>query len=206
MFRLLAIAIIAAGHGAGAAMASDKQAALAVWTELRQAYNEQKFDKAMTGLSGESRTEMERRHRLAREAKEDELRRADGFDQLMVLLMRDCHSPVLKYLHPLETVVGTRQECGAIVMPDVFALRFADDRNLLQRNDEVILYGGVTILYFRKESDGWKWDLVRSYFDPARLEFEAAFAASQKSQDDFVATAFTKIKQKPLSTQWKPPH
>jgi hypothetical protein len=205
MGRLLAIIVFTACLGAGLAMANDKQAALAAWTELRQAYNEQKFDKATAGLSGESRAEIERRHRLAREAKEDELRKADGFDQLMVLLTRDCHSAMLKYLHPLETIVGTRRECGAVIMPDVFSLRFSDDRNLLQRNDEMIFYGGVTILLFRKENNGWKWDLVHDYFNQARVEFKEAFAASHKIQDDFIVAAFADIKQKPLSTQWNPP-
>jgi len=171
---------------------------------MREAYNEQKFDRAIAGLTGDSRTEIERRHRLAREAKEDELRKADGYDQLLVLLMRDCHSAVLKYLHPLETAVGTRQECGAVVMSDVFSLRFSD-RNVLQRDDKIILYGGVNSLIFTKESDGWKWDLVSNHLHRARLEFRSAFAASKKSQDDFIATAFTDIRQKPPSTQWQPP-
>lgn len=186
-------------------MASDKQAALAAWNELQQAYDEQKFDKAITGLSDESRTEIERRHRLAREAKEDELRKADGFDQLTVLLMRDCHSAMLKYLHPLEAIIGTRRECGTVIMPEVLSLRFSDDSNLLPRNDGMILYGGVTILFFRKEKNGWKWDLVHDYFSRARLEFKAAFAASQKSQDDFIAATFADITHKFLSTQWSPP-
>ena len=90
-------------------------------------------------------------------------------------------------------------------MPEVFSLRISDDRNLLQRNDKMILYGGVTILHFRKEADGWKWDLVHDYFDRARLQFKAAFAASRKSQTDFIAAAFADIKQKPLSMQWDPP-
>jgi hypothetical protein len=203
MLRLLAIALVIACLGAANAAADDKQAALAVWNEMRQAYNEQKFDRAIAGLSSDSRTEVERRHGLAREAKEDELRKADGYDQFLVLLMRDCHSAVLKYLHPLETAIGPRQECGAVVMSDVFSLRFSD-RNVLQRDDKIILFGGVTILIFAKESDGWKWDLVQNYFHRARLEFRSAFAASNKSQDDFIAAAFADIRQKPLSTQWQP--
>jgi hypothetical protein len=205
MHRLLAPVIVTACLGAAQAMADDRQEALAAWNQLRHAYNEQNFDRAIAGLSGESRAEVVRRYLLAREAKEDELRKADGFDQFMVLLMRDCHSAMLRHLHPLETIIGTRQECGAVFMPEVFSLRFSDDRNLLQRGDDMILYGGVTILFFKKESDGWKWDLVRNHFNRARLEFRAALAASQKSQDDFIAAAFADIKQKPMTTQWSAP-
>lgn len=203
MLRLLAIPLVAACLGAAHAAADDRQAALAAWNEMRQAYNEQKFDQAIAGLSSDSRTEIERRHHLAREATEDELRKADGYDQLLVLLMRDCHSAMLKYLHPLETAIGTRQECGAVVMSSVFSLWFSD-RNVLQQDDKIILYGGVNILIFAKESDGWKWDIVNNHLHRARLEFRSAFAASKKSQDDFIATAFANIRQKPLSTQWQP--